>query len=197
MSFYTGTQAELLYSLPATVTNNTFTTQRVISAPTAGTGGTHAIVPAGFFGSVPNGAGRALLIKGAGTVANAATGATFANVLALDAVAGTLLAGGTIFSLPAIAPTASTTIPWDFEIMVTCQAVGSAGTTLQCNGIFRQAVAASGTTLVATNLSSQVAVNLTGLNSEAQMFLELFCTCSASNASNTISVQQLDLFGLN
>ena len=195
MSFYTGTQAELLYSLPATVTNNTFTTQRVISSPTAGT---HAIVPSQFFQNPPaSGPGKGLLIKGAGTMANAATGATFANVLALDAVQGTLLAGGTIFSLPAIAPTASTTIPWDFEIMVTCQQTGFSQTTLQCNGIFRQAVAASATTLVATNLSSQVAVNLTGLNSEAQMFLELFCTCSASNASNTISLQQLFLFGLN
>lgn len=197
MSFYTGTQAELLYSLASTVTNNTFTTQRVISAPSAGTGGPHAIIPAGFFSSVPNGVGRGLLIKGAGTVANAATGATFANVLALDAVAGTLLAGGTIASIPALAPTASTTIPWDFEVLVTAQAVGSAGLTLQCNGIWRQSVAASSTALVATGLTSMIATNLTGLNAEAQQFVELFSTCSASNASNTISVQQFDVFGLN
>jgi hypothetical protein len=195
MSFYSGTQCELLYSLPATVTNNTFTTQRVISAPTAGT---HAVVPSAFFQNPPaSGPGKGLLIKGAGTMANAATGATFANVLALDAVQGTLLAGGTIFSLPAIAPTASTTVPWDFEVMVTCQQTGFSQTTLQCNGVFRLAIAATSTTLVASNLASQIAINLTGLNSEAQMFLELFCTCSASNASNTISLQQLLMFGLN
>lgn len=195
MSFYTGTQAELLYTLPATITNNTFTTQRVISAPTAGT---HAIVPAQFFQNPPaSGPGKALLIKGAGTVANAATGATFANVLALDSTQGTLLAGGTIFSLPALAPTASTTIPWDFEIFITCQQTGFSQTTLQCNGVYRQAVAASSTTLVATNLTSQIATNLTGLNSEAQMYLEMFSTCSSSNASNTISLQQLHMWGLN
>jgi hypothetical protein len=197
MSFYTGTQAELLYSLPAAVTNNSFTTQRVISAPGGSAGGPRCVIPAGFFGSVPGGVGRGLLIKGAGTVANAATGATFANALALDAVAGTLLAAGTIFSLPAIAPTASTTIPWDFEIMITCQAVASAGTTLQCHGIYRQSVAASSTALVATGLASMIATTLTTLANESQMFLELFSTCSASSASNTISVQQLDVFGLN
>lgn len=192
------TQPELLYTLPAVITNNTFTTQRVITAPATGAGAFHAIIPAGYFSTgQASGPGKALLIKGAGTVANAATGATFANVLALDTTAGTLLAGGTIFTLPAIAPTASTTIPWDFEILVTCQAAGAAATTLQCNGIWRQSVAASSTALVATGLSSMVAANLTGLNSEAAMFVELFCTCSSSNASNTISVQQLHVWGLN
>ncbi len=35
MSFYTGTQVEVLYTLPAAVTKNTYTTQAVFSAPTA------------------------------------------------------------------------------------------------------------------------------------------------------------------
>jgi hypothetical protein len=196
VSGYSPVGAELLYSLPNTITNTAFTTQRVISAPTAGTGGPHAIVPAQYFGSVPNGVGRAMLIKGAGTMANQATAATLAPVLALDAVAGTLLAAGTIFTLPAITPTASTTIPWDFEIMVTCQAVGLAGTTLQCNGIWRHSAVASSTTPVATGLASMIATTLTTLNGEAPMYLELFATCSASGTT-TISLQQLHMWGLN
>lgn len=194
MSFFTGTQVELLYSLPAAVTNTAFTTQRVVSAPTAGT---HCIIPSGFFQNPPaSGPGKAILIKGYGTLANQATAATLAPVFALDAVQGTLLAGGTIFTLPAITPTASTVVPFEFEITITCQQTGFSQTTLQCNGMWRHSIAATSTTAVATNLASHVAVNLTGLNSEAQMFAELFCTCSASGTT-AIVLQQLLMFGLN
>lgn len=191
MSFYTGTQCEQLYSLAAPVTNTAFTTQRVVSAPSTAP---RAIVPAGFFSAVPNGVGRGLLVKAAGTLANQATAATFANVLAYEAVAGTI---GTalIVSTPALAPTASTIVPWDLEALITCQAVGQSGLTLQCNGAWRQSVAATNLFTTAGQLL-QFSANLTGLNSEAQAFIELWSTCSASGTS-VIVVQQFDVFGLN
>jgi hypothetical protein len=186
VSGYTMTQTELLYSLPAPVTNNTFTTQRVISAP--GTA-QRAIVPAGYFSY-----SDALLLKAWGTVANAATAATFANVLAWDPTPGTI--GSTIASFPALAPTASTTCVWELEAWIQQEALGVSGLTLQCNGKWRQSVVATATFGTA-NTEAMFRTQLTGLNSEAQAAIELWSTCSASNASATITVEQFDLFGLN
>src|SRR5690349_9501121 len=104
MSFYTGTQCELLYSLNAAVTKNTYTTQAVFSAAAAQP---KAVVPAGFFSSNPNGVGRALLLKAAGTIATTSA-ATFAGALGWDQTAGTVGTSlGTFF--PALAPTAAVT----------------------------------------------------------------------------------------
>lgn len=180
------TQAELLYGLPAAVTNNTFTTQRVISAPNTMP---RAVVPAGYFTY-----STALLLKAWGTVANAATAATFANVLAWDPTAGTI--GSSIASFPALAPTASTTCPWELEAWITQYAAGGAGLTLQCNGKWRQSVVATATFGTA-NTEAMFRTQLTGLNSEAQAFIELWSTCSASNAGATITVEHFDLLGLN
>ena len=87
-------------------------------------------------------------------------------------------------------------VPFEFEIMITCQAVGVGATTLQCNGMWKHSVAATATTAVATNLASHISTNLTALNSEATMFAELFCTCSASGTT-AIVLQQFLVFGLN
>jgi hypothetical protein len=187
VSFITGTQCELLYNLPAAVTNNTFTTQRVISAPSTMQ---RAVIPAGFFTY-----SDAILIQARGTVANAATAATFANVLAYQAAAGTIGAN-LIASFPALAPTASTTCPWELEAWITQYALGGAGLTLQCNGKWRQAVTAT-TVFSTAHTEAMFRTQLTGLNSEAQAFIELWSTCSASSSSSTITVEHFNVFGLN
>lgn len=186
MSGYSMTQTELLYALPAAVTNNTFTTQRVISAPNTLM---RAIIPASYF-SFSDG----ILVKAWGTVANAATAATFANVLGWDPTPGTL--GSTIASFPALAPTASTTCIWELEAWLMQYAVGGAGLTLQCNGKWRQSVVATATFGTA-NTEAMFRTQLTALNSEATAAIELWSTCSASNAGATITVEHLDVFGLN
>ena len=180
------TQTELLYNLPSPVTNASFTTQRVISAPATEQ---RAIIPAGFFSYSDT-----LLVKAWGTVANAATGATFANVLGWDPTPGTL--GSSIASFPALAPTASTTCVWELEAWIQQEALGASGLTLQCNGKWRQSVVATATFGTA-NTEAMFNTSLTGLNSEAQAAIELWSTCSASNAGATITVELFDVFGLN
>lgn len=186
MSFITGTQMELLYGLPSAVTNNTFTTQRVISAPNTLP---RAIIPAGYF-TYSDG----ILVHARGTVANAATAATFANVLAWDPTPGTI--GSNIASFPALAPTASTTCPWELEALITQYALGGTGLTLQCNGKWRQSVTAT-VVFGTAHTEAFFRTQLTGLNSEAQAAIELWSTCSASNAGATITVETFNVFGLN
>jgi hypothetical protein len=186
VSFITGTQAELLYGLPSAVTNNTFTTDRVISAPSTLP---RAIIPAGFF-TYSDG----LWVVARGTVANAATAATFANTLRWDPTPGT--AGTAIASFPALAPTASTTCPWELEAFIFQYAAGGGGLTLQCNGKWRQSVTAT-VVFGTAHTEAFFRTQLTGLNSEAQAAVELWSTCSASNASATITVEHFNVFGLN
>src|ERR1035441_7964924 len=85
MSFLTGTQQENVYSLNTAVTKNTYTTAAAITAP--GTTQARAIIPAGFFGSVPNGVGRGLYVHGSGTVATTSA-ATFIGQLCLNSTPG-------------------------------------------------------------------------------------------------------------
>lgn len=191
MSGFTMTTTELLYSLGAPVTKNNYTAQAVFSA---GTSQARAIIPAGFFGAVPNGIGRALLLEAGGSVANTSA-ATFNAVLGWDPTPGTLTT--TLATpWPTLAPTASTTCVWSLRALITAQAVGQAGLTLQCNGEWKQSVVASGTLSTAPQ-SIMFRSNSTGLNSEAQAAIELWGTWSASSASNTTTLDQFDLFGLN
>lgn len=192
MSFYTGTSCETLYTLTAAVTKNTYTTQACIGPLTA----TAPIptIPAGFFGSVPNGIGRSLYLKVFGTIATTSA-ATFSPAIALDSTANTALNPITIYST--VAPTASVTAQWDVEAWITCSALGqSAGMTLQVNGKWTQASVASGGALNATGWGASFAGSLTGLNPSIPYFVELFGTWSASAAGNTTTIQQMFLLGL-
>ncbi|HYS38244.1 MAG TPA: hypothetical protein VEO01_21710, partial [Pseudonocardiaceae bacterium] len=67
MSFYTGTQAELLYVMPAAVTKNTYTSIAAYS----GVAGTNTVcsIPGGWLANeTPNPVGRVLLLEAFGTI---------------------------------------------------------------------------------------------------------------------------------
>lgn len=193
MSGITGTQAELLYSMPAPVTKNTYTTQAVISALAASA--PVAKIPGGFFQENPNPLGRSLYLKALGSIANTSA-ATFSPAVALDTTAGTALNPVTIYS--AIAPTASVTAQWEMEAWITCTAFGeSAGMTLQVNGSWSQASVATGGALNDTGWGANFEGALTGLTPATTYYVELFGTWTASASGNTTTVQQMFLWGLN
>jgi hypothetical protein len=193
VSFLTGTQTESLYSLPAAVTKNTYTTEAVFSA--LGASAPLPTIPAGYFGSVPNGVGRGLYLRAEGTIATTSA-ATFAVNLGLDTASGTK--ANSVGVMAATAPVAAITAPWHLEAWYTCQAVGTTGgLTLQVNGRWVMEGSATGGTAVATSLASGFSGNLTGLLDTTQYFIELFGTWSASAAGNTTTLQQMFLFGLN
>lgn len=192
MSFTTGIPAELLYSLPAAVTKNTFTTQAVISVPVSSTL-PHCIVPGKFFAAVPNGVSRSLYLKAQGTIATTAA-ATFTGVLGWDTAQNTLANSVTYW--PILAPTAATTCLWQLDVWYTAQQVGSAGLTLQVNGEYRQSVVATGVLSTAPQ-SVMFQTSLTGIDNRSDAYIELWGTWSASAAGNTTTLQQMQLFGLN
>jgi len=193
MSFITGTQVELLYVMPAAITKNTYTTEAAFT----GVAGTNTIckIPAGYFqNDNPNPVGRCLYLQGWGVIANTAA-ATFAVNLGLDTTAGTK--ANSVAVMSATAPVAAVTAPLHFEAWYLCTAFATTTMSLQVNGSWASAGAASGGAGTAGALSSQFRGTLTGLSTTADLFIELFGTWSASSASNTTTVDQMMLWGLN
>ena len=195
MSFITGTQAELLYSMPAPVTKNTYTSQAVISALAASA--PVARIPGGYFSENPNPLGRCLYLQAFGSMGNASA-ATFNPAVALDTTAGTVSANVVAFYSPALATTSGITVQWQCQVWITCTAFGeSAGMTLQVNGQWGQTTVASAGAGNAAGISGQCAASFTGLTPATPYFVELCGTWGTSAAANTTTVQQMFLFGLN
>lgn len=193
MSGYTGTQAELLYTLPAVVTKNTYTAEAAYS----GVLGTNTVcsIPPGYFAmDNPYPVGRALHLKAMGTIANTAA-ATFAVNLGLDPTAGTK--ANAVAMHTALTPTAAVTATWMLEAWYTCTAYATSTVSLQVNGTFRYESVASGGAGGTGAQTGGFSGALTGVDPRVQLYIELFGTWSASNAANTTSLQQMLLFGLN
>ena len=193
MSFVTGTQAELLFTLNSPITKNTYTT---IAAYT-GVVGTNSVayIPAGWAGTggvTP--VGRALRYTALGTIANTAA-ATFANAINVNPTPGT--STGNIVINTAYTPTASVTAGFFVDAYMTITAYATSTMTLQINGTVTYMTIASGGA-VSTAPSQQIFNgSIASLDPRVNQYVELFGTWSASNAANTTTVQQALLWGLN
>ena len=193
MSFNTGTQSELLYTLTTAVTKNTYTTEAAFT----GVLGTNTVcaLPAGWLLSdVPNPVGRAVHLEAYGTIATTSA-ATIAVRLGMDPTAGTINQPVTVSA--ALAPTAALTLPWRLDAWYTCTAFLTSTATFQVNGTWRVESVASGGTPSASAQCSGFSGTHTGINPAVVNYLELFGTWSASAAGNTTTLQQEFLWGLN
>ena len=193
MSFISGTVLECLYSMPASITKNTYTT---IAAYT-GVAGTNTIcsIPAGFFlNTNPNPIGRSLWLDLRGVIGNTAA-ATFANAININPTVATTTNNITINT--AYTPTAATTAPFQVEAMIMCTAFTTSAMTLQINGAVRYEAVASGGAPSAGSQCAGFQGTWTALDPRVTQYVELFGTWSASNAANTTTVHQFKLFGCN
>ena len=193
MSGVTGTQAEVLYSLAAAITKNTFTAKAAIT----GVLGTNTVckIPAGWAANdVPNPVGRSLALKIRGIIANTAA-ATFAAELDLNTTAGTAL--GIVVVNTAYTPTAGVTAPFALDAEYTITAYATSTMSLQVNGsmVYEQVAAGGAPSTTSQRVGFQGL--LTGVDPRVDQFVELMGTWSASSASNTTTVHQMKLYGEN
>lgn len=200
MSGYSGTQYELYYSLPAPVSRSNYVTATpaAMSALTT-TSIPRCFIPANYFSAI----GKSLTFYAAGTIANAATAATFIFSGGLDVTPATIggTGGATLFTSAAFTPTASTTLPFEINGSIVATAVGGAasgtagGTTLQYNGNIGQSIVATGGAWTASNIATKFSTNITSVNNEVNLYLELFGTFTGTLTSGDITVlQQLKLY---
>lgn len=193
MSFYTGTQAELLYSMPTAVTKNTYTAIAAIT----GVAGTNTLcsIPAGFLlNDSPNPVGKALLLEVFGTIATTSA-ATFAANLNINPTVAT--STGNVAVAGALAPTAAITAPFHLKAYITCSAFATSTSTYQINGLWRVESVASGGVPTTAAQCSGFSGSIASLDPRVAQYIELFGTWSASAAGNTTTVQQMFLWGLN
>jgi hypothetical protein len=193
MSGGTGTQAELLYTLSASITKNTYTTQAAFS----GVLGTNTVcaIPGGWLiADNPNPIGRALYLRVFGNIATTSA-ATFATALGLDPTAGTI--NQSITMNAAYTPTAAITAPFTLEAWYTCTAYATSTATWQVNGMIRYESIAAGGAPTTTAQESGFSGTHAGVDPRVANYVELFGTWSASAAGNTTTIQQMFLWGLN
>jgi hypothetical protein len=193
MSFITGTQAELLYTLSTSITKNTYTTEAAFSG-VLGTNTVCRLQGNYFNGDNPNPVGRSLHLEAYGTTATTSV-ATIAVRLGMDPTAGTI--NQAVGVSGALAPTAAITVPWRLDAWYTCTAFLTSTMTLQVNGTWRVESIASGGVPTTSAQCSAFSGTHTGIDPRVDNYIELFGTWSASAAGNTTTLQQMFLWGLN
>jgi hypothetical protein len=191
MSWTTGTQTELLSANTANGSAAaSFSSAQYISA---GTGA--AYLPANFFlGTL--GVGKSVLVKAYGVISTTGT-PNFTMAVSANTTQGTYNGSGVLATTPATAQgSGESNVPWDLEVVITCTATGSSGSFLS-DGIWR--VYPTGTSLIAARCSSSTANPNTGvtLSTEVAYYLELAGTWSSSSSSNSVTVYNVAVLGLN
>ena len=107
------------------------------------------------------------------------------------------VANVTAFYSPLLATTSGVTVQWQAQVWFTCTAFAETAMTLQMNGAWSQTTVASAGAGNAGSISGQCAASITGLTAATTYYVELCATWGASSASNTTTIQQMFLWGLN
>src|SRR6266576_1239420 len=204
MSFLYGTQVECLYSMPA---SGSAVTAAAITAMSGSTAANPAYaLPAIFQYSEGAKPGKALLLKGGGSWATPTAARTTIFTAGLDTTAGTL--GITLAKTGTLTTViTSATAAFDFEILVTCTAMGVGATagTLNAVGWVEYGIAnnaATGTfgTYGANNASRfmigtpQTAVTFNPLTS---YYVEVFNTWDATTNAPTTTLTNFNVYCVN
>jgi len=207
MSFYTGTQCELLYAMPGSgsaVTGTAATTQ--LLSQNSATGIPYTL-PAYFFNQQSGaGLGKTLLLKGGGNFTLGSTADTITLTWALDTTAGTFAT--TLAATGAVTPVVSITNgAWEFEILVTCSALGSgANTKLSAVGhlFWGPANNAAAPTFASNGATSAAGVAMIGapqtgvtITSSTAYVFDVYASWSATTGSPTLTMTNFLIFGLN
>ncbi|MGH7723289.1 MAG: hypothetical protein ACRENL_10765 [Candidatus Dormibacteria bacterium] len=194
MSFLTGIPTECLFTNTSDGTAlATFTAEASLLA---GMSGAQPQIPAFFFFNEAS-LGKALKLRASGTVSSTGT-PTFTFFVRM----GTTIAsvGGTSIGQSAAITTGSgiSNQYWEIEVDLILRAFGqgSGNATLQAAGSIFSPGFASPFTYAMTPSASATAWTAT-FDTTATQYLNLSASCGTSNASNTVTLKQLTILGLN
>lgn len=194
MSFYTGTQTELLYSWAGAGPALTATVTQTSLNPTIATQPGPKI-PAQLPGTPLFRAYR-LIYSGIMTTAGTAVSYTVRPFIGLTDGAlttGLYPAAGSIGSYPALTNTVSLTgLPWNVELNIILTAMGTSGTALTGGDASWASATSTGAGIAVGSGTTTVAINTTVDN-----FISIAGTLGGVTASNTLTLSQLMLFGCN
>ena len=207
MSFYTGTQCELLYAMPASGSAVTAAAATILSGTSAAN--PPFGLPPGFFNPSPTGdAGKSLLIKGGGWYTVGTTAVTNIIKIGLNTTQNTAAIAVTLAATGAWTTVISqSNVAFEFEVMVTCTAPGKAGTngSYNCIGhlLVGQANNAANPTLQtvgaqwATPIMMGAPQTAAGFDPTVTQYVEVSNQWSVTTGSPTATLTNFYVFGLN
>ena len=194
MSFVTGTNTELLYaSLGAGTAKASFTSEAQIN-DTAGMG-VQCHLPPDFWLPNNNQPGRALRIVARGILSSTGT-PTYTFTIRSGAPGNTSSA----ILLGSAALTTGSGVSnqyWELEGDVVLTAIGAAGTNSTVRGIGRILSPGLASTISPVYGGAASPGTVSSLDTSISNYLNFNVACSALSASNSITLQQLLVFGLN
>lgn len=180
----------------ASVTNTVSTASTGVISPVSGATTAPYLLPAYFFPDT-YGVGRSILIQGGGTLLSGPATQTTRFAFYLDTsvnVQGTLLCATGAFS--PFGTTVSQTGAFMFEILVTCTAVGTAGTLNAIGRLFtgqsgNTATAATGVTMLMNSATQPV------FNNGTAYYIEAFANFGATTTTQAVTLTNMLVWGLN
>ncbi|MDQ0923337.1 hypothetical protein QF038_001845 [Pseudarthrobacter sp. W1I19] len=196
MSFLTGTNTELIYANTAAGTAKASFTSEVAINDVAGMGA-QASLPPFFFSSSPTTTGKGFAIVARGILSSTAT-PTYTFTLRLGA-AGSTTAAIILGSAALTTGSGVTNQVWEFTGEFFIQApAGAAGanTTGRGTGMLKSPGIAS-PFMAALFGGAASPGTVATIDTSITNYFNFNVTCSASSASNSIQLQQLEIFGLN
>lgn len=200
MSWIMGVGTELLYASTAVgIAKNTFTTE--IGLNDVATMGLQPYIPPIFWPTNPTSAGKAFHITARGILSSTAT-PTYTFTIRLGpiaSVAGPIVLG----SAALITTTTVTNSPWELEgdVVLTNLGVAAGASTVRgigriiCPGLAAVSPPASIFQPLWGGAASPGVVST--VDTTINNFINFNVACSASNAANSITLQQLLVYGLN
>lgn len=207
MSFYTGTQTELLYAMPASGAAVTAAAATIMSGTTAANP-PYGLPPGFFSQSSGSGAGRSLWIRAGGWYTVGSTAVTNTFKVGLNTTQNTAAIAVTLGATGAWTTVASqSNVEFFLDIMVTCTSPGKAGTngSFNCCGqlIIGQANNAANPTLqtIGAQWGTPIMIGApqtaAGFDPTVTQYVEMSSTWSATTGAPTVTLTNFYVFGLN
>lgn len=191
MSFTTATQYETIGVNTAVGSAYASSTTATAVSPAGGAG----YCPANFF--LPSyGQAKSLFVKAYGVLSTTSTPNLTVGVTA-NTTEGTYNSSAILATTGVVAQASSVTnVAWDLEVLITCVTTGASGTFLADGRINIQTAttAVQGIRCSSSSANPNTAVTV---STQSAYYIEMFATWGTNSASNTLTVYNYAVFGIN
>lgn len=195
MSFITGTNTELLYASTTAGTAKASFTSEVLINDTTGMG-VQFHLPPDFFLPNPTAVGKGIRIVARGILSS--TGTPTYTFTIRGGTAGSTSAAILLGSAALTTGSGVSNQPWELQGDVVLVSQGAAGANSTVRGTGMIICPGLATTIAGVGANASLTTpTATTFDTSITNYLNFNVTCSASSSSNSITLQQLLVFGLN
>ncbi len=201
MSLITGTGVELLYAnTHIGIARNNWTTEATGILNDTATMGVSARIPADFWLPSSSSIGRAIKIVARGILSSNTVSPTYrfrVRIGASQDVTGPIILGELATFTPAVS---QTNMNWELEgevVMVSMGAAGSASCSVCGVGTFYHCAQGVANTTGGMCYGNGASPGTVSIQTDTTQYITVSCVCGTAAVANTVTLQQLLVFGLN